>query len=1045
MSRLGACLLAVWAVPLGAQQRIIDDFDRPALWTAVPGEGVSLEIGGGPGRSGAALRLDFDFHGRAGYAVARRAIDLPLPENYELAFWIRGPAPSNTLEFKLIDSSGANVWWSVRRDFSPGAAWQRIVIPRRHIAFAWGPQGGGDIRHVAAIEIAITAGTGGAATVWLDALTLEPRDPVRAYTATPTASASHARRGSPPGHAVDGDTATAWRAGSGAGRMLAVDFGQVRVFGGLVLDWGTTGVRGPAVAEVSPDGKRWRLLDSLRLGGRRDYLRLPEAESRYLRLRFDASRGFELRELTAQPPEWSQSRVPLLEAVAAAAPRGHYPRYLLRQQSYWTIVGSADDTSEALMSEDGAVEIMPGGPSLEPFVQTGDRLLTWRNATISQSLAEGELPIPSVRLDWDALALEVTAAASARGAVAPIAVRYRLIAKDSRGPAPLLLVALRPLQVNPSWQFLGAPGGPAPIGRLDVSAGRILVNGDPLVTIVTPPVRVGAMRFDNGDIVRDEPATASSWRSAVEDPDSLASAMIVWRPDSSGMDTADFFVMLPLGGGRRIDAVAAQPGASGQRMAAHFDAALAGWRTTLSGFELGGPGLVDTLARAITASLGYILINRDGAAIQPGSRSYSRSWIRDGSLTSTALLRLGRFEEVRDFIEWFLPFQYPSGRAPCCVDRRGADPVPEHDSTGELIYLVAEYVRLSGDTAAARAWWPAVERGAAFLDSLRHERMTPLYRSADSLIFYGLLPPSISHEGYSAKPVHSYWDDFFALRGFKDAAWLARSFGRTEAAVRWDSVAAGFRRDFYASIALVRSRSGVSYIPGSADLADFDATSTTVALDPVGEESRLPRAALDSTFERYVREAMARRDTTGGWEAYTPYEWRNVGALVRLGEREKALALLRLLLADGRPAAWNQWGEVVWRERRIDRFIGDMPHTWVASDFIRSALDLFAYEREADSSVVLLAGVAPAWLDGEGIRLEGIRTADGRLTLHARRRDGQVDIAFALDGRAPAGGFLIAAPGGRPREARAAGRAVPIEADGTVRIRQARGTVRLRY
>ena len=190
---------------------------------------------------------------------------------------------------------------------------------------------------------------------------------------------------------------------------------------------------------------------------------------------------------------------------------------------------------------------------------------------------------------------------------------------------------------------------------------------------------------------------------------------------------------------------------------------------------------------------------------------------------------------------------------------------------------------------------------------------------------------------------------------------------------------------------------------------------------------------------------MARRDTTGGWEAYTPYEWRNVGALVRLGEREKALALLRLLLADGRPAAWNQWGEVVWRERRIDRFIGDMPHTWVASDFIRSALDLFAYEREADSSVVLLAGVAPAWLDGEGIRLEGIRTADGRLTLHARRRDGQVDIAFALDGRAPAGGFLIAAPGGRPREARAAGRAVPIEADGTVRIRQARGTARLRY
>ena len=82
---------------------------------------------------------------------------------------------------------------------------------------------------------------------------------------------------------------------------------------------------------------------------------------------------------------------------------------------------------------------------------------------------------------------------------------------------------------------------------------------------------------------------------------------------------------------------------------------------------------------------------------------------------------------------------------------------------------------MSGDTAAARKYWPAVERGARFLDSLRHERMTEVYRAPDSLIFYGLLPPSISHEGYSAKPVHSYWDDFLALRGLKDATELAHA------------------------------------------------------------------------------------------------------------------------------------------------------------------------------------------------------------------------------------------------------------------------------
>jgi hypothetical protein len=446
---------------------------------------------------------------------------------------------------------------------------------------------------------------------------------------------------------------------------------------------------------------------------------------------------------------------------------------------------------------------------------------------------------------------------------------------------------------------------------------------------------------------------------------------------------------------------------------------------------------VDTLARAIRSSLAYILVNRDGSAIQPGSRAYARSWIRDGALTSTALLRLGRGAEVREFIEWFAPFQYPSGRAPCCVDTRGADPVPEHDSSGEFIYLIAEYARLTGDSATARRFWPAARRAAAFLDSLRHERTTPRYRSGAEQVYYGLLPPSISHEGYSAQPVHSYWDDFFALRGFKDAAWLARVAGERAEAARWDSVAAEFRRDFLASVALVQQRRAVPYIPGSADLADLDPTSTTIAGDPAGELDALPRAAVESTFKRYLEHAFARAEVGSGdsarrasaaWEAYTPYEWRNVGALVRLGWRDRALRLARQLLGDRRPAAWNQWGEVVWRDERINRFIGDMPHTWVASDFIRSALDLFAYERERDSSLVLLAGVLAEWLQGEGLSIGGLRTASGELAFTARASGEKLTVRIPAGLRMPAGGIVIQPPRGQE-----------------VRVRRVPATVEIRY
>ncbi len=173
--------------------------------------------------------------------------------------------------------------------------------------------------------------------------------------------------------------------------------------------------------------------------------------------------------------------------------------------------------------------------------------------------------------------------------------------------------------------------------------------------------------------------------------------------------------------------------------------------------------------KVLKSQLAWILVNRDGPAIQPGSRSYARSWIRDGSLTSEALLRLGHSGTARSFLLWFAGFQGEDGRVPCCVDFRGADGVPENDSHGQLLFLIAETVRYTGDRGLAGRMWPHVVSAVSYLDQLRQKRRTAEYETPENRIFYGLLPESISHEGYSAKPMHSYWDDFFALRGLKDA------------------------------------------------------------------------------------------------------------------------------------------------------------------------------------------------------------------------------------------------------------------------------------
>jgi hypothetical protein len=245
--------------------------------------------------------------------------------------------------------------------------------------------------------------------------------------------------------------------------------------------------------------------------------------------------------------------------------------------------------------------------------------------------------------------------------------------------------------------------------------------------------------------------------------------------------------------------------------------------------------------------------------------------------------------------------------------------------------------------------------------------------------------------------MHSYWDDFFILRGLKDAAFLAQELSTPDAAP-YAALRDAFRRDLHASIRATIAKHGIDYIPGSVELGDFDATSTTIAISPVDETDALPQAALRRTFDKNWETALQPRD-------YTPYELRVVGSLVRLGQRERAVALLQRFFGDQRPPAWYQWAEGVHANPRDPSFIGDMPHTWVGSDFIRSALDMFVFER--DGKLVLGAGVDPAWLD-QGITIDGISTHYGVIGYTMKRAGGKIEVRLLREVTVP---IELAVPG----------------------------------
>jgi len=300
------------APALPSSARLIDGFESTEGWSAHPSDGVSLTISAdSSGTHGHAMRLDFDFHGHGGYAIARKKFDFALPENYALSYRVRGDAPAENFEVKLIDSTGDNVWWNNAVNVHFPREWRTVTLKKRHITFAWGPRGGGELAHLAALELSITAGSGGKGTVWIDGLTFTPLDPIRPYTGTPVASATSALPDHAAALALDGNAATAWESDtSTSAQTFSVDFGTTREYGGATIEWAPRAAAENYVVETSADGAKWDSAYSVNDGnGGRDWIYLPEVESRYLRVRIPPStepRAYAIRELAVIPVEWSE-------------------------------------------------------------------------------------------------------------------------------------------------------------------------------------------------------------------------------------------------------------------------------------------------------------------------------------------------------------------------------------------------------------------------------------------------------------------------------------------------------------------------------------------------------------------------------------------------------------------------------------------------------------------------------------------------------------------------------------------------------------------
>ncbi|HEX8875174.1 MAG TPA: hypothetical protein VF777_00365 [Phycisphaerales bacterium] len=1058
MARIGLWfavgLVCALSCSVGAQQLFSDSFADASAWKVEASDGVAAEIGPA---IGGGLRLSYNFKAGNGFVVVRRSVNVKLPENYRLSMQVRGSGPANNFETKLLDPSGDNVWWVNLRDYLPSEQWTPEVFKRRHFTFAWGPSGGKPHETLGAIEFAVAASSGGAGAIEFANLLLEQvpastpgTGVVTIKDATGTLDAKAAGSVMRSGGGVIG-----WKPGVSEG-ALALDLGGTREFGGViaVLDR-ATGAR--VAVELALDGSRFEPAATVRVPAfGRIYVPIRDAEAAAVRITVAGMPSDAVvRTLELAPLEFGATKNGTFARIASDQHRGVLPRYLLNEQTYWTVMGVPGDTKEGLLAADGAIEVDKERFSVDPIIRRDSgEALTWANASITHELADGELPIPSVVRTHESLSLRVDAFAFGETGASVLAGRYTITNTGTKPEKGTLLLAVRPLQVNPPWQDLKTSGGYAPIDAIECSSDTMTVTrrrpaDTKRLHVLGGSIAMHASSFDEGDAALRVLAGESlpSKHSAAVAADS---GVIVCAYELAPGASKSWAVVVPL-----HDQATPVPTSLADLATAESQAKFQ-WQQALRRVGLSIPANRD-LELAFRTVQGHILVNSDGPAIQPGSRTYERSWIRDGSLTSSALLATGHAAEVARFIDWYGPYQYPSGKIPCVVDKRGSDPVPEHDSHGQFIYLLWKYYRFTGDRAMLERHYDRVVKTVEYIRSIRAERMTPEYAQADGLLRakYGLVPESISHEGYSAKPMHSYWDGFFVEKGLQDAASIAKLLGREADAASFAQTAGEYRASMLDSIARARAFHKTDYVPGCVELGDFDATSTTVALWPCNADLWLPREPLVATFDRVYKFSMGRIDGTQSYREYTPYEWRIVGAMVRLdradGWRERAWDLATFYMNDRRPLAWNQWGEIVWKDAATPRFIGDMPHTWCGSDFLNSVRTMFVYEEDEAERLVFAAGVPVSWLD-QGVSIKNWPTVFGVLSYELKRSGEAWTLTYDLrdrDGKPtqPKGGITLALPRGSAVESLSLdGVAAKVETTpGRIKLPAAGGTAVVRF
>ena len=654
-------------------------------------------------------------------------------------------------------------------------------------------------------------------------------------------------------------------------------------------------------------------------------------------------------------PHWLKQQLdPRAEAFV---PRGHLAVTTNLTARNWTTVGNLYSPWEAIVDPTGLVTPWYDGWSVDWWVHAGGR---WRfpsaDGEVTQQLAYGASPIVETRLPVDGghVAQRVYGQVS-RPAAEPVTDELVVVElENATGGEVEVAFALRPYN----------PEGLAVVSDLALDGDRVLVERSVLgLLLPRPPERMALSTFAGGDSATQVAAgfAGGAGEVAVHDPAGLAQGAFVYHlpPGEVVRAAAPLLPANEQRSARTPRQRLSPPAPAAPRLVASTEVDEA-WQAPLGhGLQVRVPDA--RLQQAIDANRAYALLLHDPGSITPGPFTYHRFWFRDAAYQVVALDRWGFHDEAADVLASF-----PSRQR---ADGFFYSQWREWDANGAAIWAIAEHHRLAGDDALLSHLAPAVMRGARWITRKRLER------HRDGVEVHGLLPPGVSAEHLGPFDYY-YWDDFWALRGLVDAAYVAAEVGDLATAAWATDAARSLRADVLASIERTTRRLGLRAIPAGptrgVDAGMIGSLAACQPLDLLAADDPLITGTLDVIRDRFcIGDAFYQSISHTGYGTYLTLQ----------------LAFVELERAD--PRAWRRlewlldvatptftWPEAI-HPQLGGGCMGDGHHGWAVADllsFVRNVL-----LRERPSGVHLLGLLPDSWR-GRSVAVRDAPTASGRLS-----------------------------------------------------------------